>query len=167
MTANNIMTSRVITVHPADKVSDALLLMHKHHVRNLPVVDESGEFVGLFGVRRLSRLLLPKAASGLGRYSLTDLSFMPENPGEMMEHLHELARKPVADFLEKEKKLLFCKPETPVPELLLLLEESKDSSLPVIVVTHKGKKLVGLVSVWDILEWIVFITLEKQNNDID
>jgi len=167
MTAKNIMTSRVITVHPADKVSDALLLMHKHHVRNLPVVDESGEFVGLFGVRRLGRLLLPKAASELGRYSLTDLSFMPENPGEMMEHMHEIARKPVADYLEKEKNLLFCKPDTPVPELLKLLEESKDTSLPVIVITHKGKKLVGLVSVWDVLEWIVFITFVKHDTDIE
>jgi CBS domain-containing protein len=92
---------------------------------------------------------------------------MPENTGEMMKHLHELARKPVADFLEKEKRLLFCKPETPVPELLKLLEESKETSLPVIVVTRKGKKLVGLVSVWDVLEWIVFITLEKHNTDIE
>lgn len=167
MTANNIMTSRVITLHPSDKVSDAMMLMHKHHVRNLPVVDESGEFVGLFGVRRLSRLLLPKAASELGRYSLTDLSFMPENRDEMIEDMRKIAEQPVSDFLEKEKKLLFCTPQTPVPEVLKLLDECKDTSLPVIVVTGKGKKLVGLLSVWDIFEWIVFMASTQQATDTD
>jgi CBS domain-containing protein len=167
MTAKNIMTSRLITLQPSDKVSDAVMRMHKHHVRNLPVVDESGEFVGLFGVRRLSRLLLPKAASELGRYSLTDLGFMPENYDEMMEQMREIAEKPVSDFLEKEKKLLFCTPQTPVPEVLKLLDNSKDTSLPVIVVTGKAKKLVGLLSVWDIFEWIVLMASMQQGTGTD
>lgn len=165
MTAKNIMTFRVVTVRPSDKVSDALLLMHKYHVRNLPVVDESGEFVGLFGIRRLSRMLLPKAASDLGRYSLTDISFMPENLGEIIDDLRKFASKPVSDFLEKEKKLLYCTPDTPVPEVLKLLDECKDSSLPVIVVEGEGKKLVGLVSAWDVFEWIVFMASMQQSED--
>ena len=155
MTTAKIMTSRVVTLRPDDKVSDAMALMHKHHVRNLPVVDDNGAFIGLFGVRRLGRLLLPKAAVDLSRYSVADLSFLPDEVVQMSERWQEVAREPVARFLEKEKKLAFCTPDTSFPQLLELLEQSKDSSLPVIVVEGGTRKLVGMVSAWDVLEGII------------
>ena len=58
-------------------------------------------------------------------------------------------------FLEKKKKLLFCTPDTAFPELLALLSQTDDTSLPVIVVEGDSRKLVGMVSAWDILEGIV------------
>ena len=66
MTTESIMTSGLYTLKPTDSVADALSLMHTKHVRNIPIVDEAGSFVGLFGLRRLSHLLLPKAALNLG-----------------------------------------------------------------------------------------------------
>ena len=47
MTTDSIMTNRVITLKPTDKVIDALQVMHRHHVRNLPVIDGDGSFIGL------------------------------------------------------------------------------------------------------------------------
>ena len=47
-------------------------------MRNLPVVDESGAFIGLFGLWRLSHLLLPKAALDLGVHSISDLHLLPD-----------------------------------------------------------------------------------------
>ena len=155
MTTGKIMTSRVITLQPDDRVADALALMHKHHVLNMPVVDDSGAFIGLFGVRRLGHLLLPRAAVDLSRYSVADLSFLPDEIRQMSERWQEVAREPVARFLEKKKKLLFCTPDTSFPQLLELIEQSKDSSLPVIVVEGDTKKLVGMVSAWDVLEGVV------------
>jgi CBS domain-containing protein len=162
MTTKKIMTSHVITLRPDDKVADALALMHKHHVRNLPVVDDNGAFIGLFGVRRLSRLLLPQAAVDLSRYSVADLSFLPDEIVQMSERWREVAKEPVERFLEKEKKLLFCKPDTSFPQLLELLEQSKDSSLPVIIVEGSARKLVGMVSAWDVLEGIVMKLLVEE-----
>ena len=52
MTTENIMTSGLFTIKPTDTVADAMMVMHTNHVRNLPVVDDSGKFVGLFGLRR-------------------------------------------------------------------------------------------------------------------
>jgi acetoin utilization protein AcuB len=153
--AENIMTSRLFTLKPDDTVADALQLMHSKHVRNLPVVDASGVFVGLFGLRRLSHLLLPIAASDLGRYSLTDLQFLPDESVLVGERWQDIANQPVVDYLEKKKKLLFCEPDTKFPELLALLEESKDSTLPVIILKGKKRKLVGVVSAWDVLESII------------
>ena len=155
MTTENIMTSGLFTIAPTVTVADAMSLMHEKHVRNLPVVDESGMFVGLFGLRRLSQLLLPKAALNLGAHSLSDLHFLPDEIIQMGDRWQEIVHQPVANFLEKEKKLLFCSPETAFPELLALLDESKDSSLPVIIVEGETRKLVGMVSAWDVLEGII------------
>ncbi|UCB55814.1 MAG: CBS domain-containing protein [Thiotrichales bacterium] len=161
MTTRKIMTSRVITIRPADKVADAMVLMHKHHVRNLPVVDDGGVFIGLFGVRRLARMLLPQAAVDFSRFSVADLSFLPDEVTQMSERWHEVARKPVKSFLEKERKLLFCTPDTSFPRLLELIEQSKDSSLPVIVVEGNTRKLAGMVSAWDVLEGIIMQLLAE------
>ena len=162
MTTESIMTSRVVTLRPDDKVLDALRIMHREHIRNLPVVDAEGSFIGLFGVRRLGRLLLPQAARDLDRYSISDLSFLPDEVDQLASRWREVAARPVSDFLEKESKLLFCTPETSFPQLLELLEKSKDSSLPVIVVRDKSRKLAGMVSSWDIMESIIIKLLAGQ-----
>jgi CBS domain-containing protein len=155
MPAESIMTSTLFTLSPTDTVADALSLMHNKKVRNLPVVDESGAFIGLFGLRRLSHILLPKAALGLGAHSVSDLHFLPDEVVQNADRWHEISEQPVKNYLEKKKKLLFCTPQTPFPELLALLDDSKDTSLPVIVIKGKKRKVVGMVSCWDVLEGII------------
>lgn len=167
MTTENIMTSGLFTIDPNDTVAEAMVVMHKNHVRNLPVVDKSGKFVGLFGLRRLSHLLLPKAALELGKHSISDLHFLPDEVVQMGDRWHEIADQPVVNFLEKEKRLLFCAPDTAFPELLALLDESKDSSLPVIVVEGDNRKLVGMVSTWDVLEGIIMGRLIKSEQEAE
>lgn len=161
MATENIMTSRVVTLRPGDKVADALQLMHKHHIRNLPVVDDEGSFIGLFGVRRLARLLLPQAGRELNRHSIADLAFLPEDTGRMAKRWKKIAAKPVSEFMEKEKKLSFCTPDTSFTQMLNLFDRSKDSSLPVIVLEGKKRKLAGIVSVWDILEGLIMRLLTE------
>ncbi|MBL3601351.1 MAG: CBS domain-containing protein [gamma proteobacterium endosymbiont of Lamellibrachia anaximandri] len=160
MTAESIMSFRLVKLKPTDKVCDALRVMHAQQIRNLPVVDENDQFVGLFGIRRLTRLLLPKAAQmNLG---LQDLSFMPDEMSEMAERIKEVSQRPVSDFLEKKKRLMFCKPSTGFPEVLELLDQSVDTSLPVIVLKGKKKKLVGMVSAWDVVEKLLVNMCEME-----
>jgi CBS domain-containing protein len=160
MTTESIMTVKPTTLRESDTVAEALLVMHREHVRNLPVVDQAGHFVGLFGIRRLSRLLLPKAAQ-LGTYSLADLSFLPDDLSELQERLKKVGSQPVSKFLEKRKKLLFCTPQTTFPELLELFYQTSDSSLPVIVVSGKTNKLVGIVSAWNVLDRLIIKIFEQ------
>lgn len=156
------MSFRLVKLKPTDKVCDALEIMHETQIRNLPVVDENDEFIGLFGIRPLIRLLLPKA--GKIKFGLKDLSFMPDDVGELYERLNDVGQKPVADFLEKNKKLTFCKPSTSFPEVFEMLDQSADSSLPVIVVKGKRKKLVGMVSSWDVLERLLMTLFVDDGN---
>ena len=164
MTAESIMTSALVTLGPDDTVADAISLMHSKEVRNLPVVDESGTFIGLFGLRRLSHLLLPKAALDLGAHSISDLHFLPDEVVQNGDRWHEISEQPVKNFLEKKKKLLFCTPQTSFPEVLSLLDESKDTSLPVIVVEGDTQKVVGMVSCWDVLEGIIMGRLTNKGD---
>lgn len=155
MTIKSIMTSHLYTLGPEATVADAIALMHQKHVRSLPVVDDSGFFIGLFGLRRLCHLLLPKAASSLGDYSVSELHFLPDDAGELGDRWTNIAGQPVINFLEKKKKLMFCTPDTAFPVLLALLNQSHDSSLPVLIVEGNKKKVVGMVSPWDVLEGLI------------
>ena len=147
------MKHRIVKLRPTDKVSDAFRLMHSRQIRNLPVVGEDDQFIGLFGIRRMIHLMLPKAAQI--KHGLKDLSFMPDELGELNHRLVDIGNRKVVDMLEHHKKLVFCKPSTPFPEVLELLDRSKDASLPIIVVSGKKNKLVGMVSAWDVLEKLV------------
>lgn len=153
MTVQSIMTRDLRTIGPSCTVKDGLKMMHEWHVRTLAVVDADEQFVGLFGMRQLVHLLLPKAAQI--EFGLTDLSFMPDDMGEFYHRLQVVGKKPVAEFLEKRKDLLLCDPATPLPEVLELLHQSFNTSLPVLVVEGENNKLVGMVSAWDVLEKLV------------
>jgi hypothetical protein len=48
--------------------------------------------------------------------------------------------------------------------LLALLDQSKDSSLPVIVIEGDARKVVGMVSSWDVLQAIVMGRLIKNKD---
>ncbi|MCU7834725.1 MAG: CBS domain-containing protein [gamma proteobacterium symbiont of Taylorina sp.] len=150
MTATTIMSTNVVTLKPDDSIMSALKLMCTHSVHNLPVLDKDDNFLGLFSLRRLSRELLPKAAKLDENSLLMHINFMPDGTDDLLHRLHKLGKKPVSDLLEKSNKLRFCSPDTALPELLQLLFDSP-TSLPVVVVEGKKKKLAGMVSNWDVL----------------
>ncbi len=163
MTVQSIMTRDLKTIVPAHTVKEGLKMMHEWHVRTLAVVDDDNQFVGLFGMRQLVHLLLPKAAQI--EFGLTDLSFMPDDMGELYHRLRAVGQKPVADFLEKKEDLLLCDPATPMPEVLELLHQSFNTSLPVLVVEGENNKLVGMVSAWDVLEKLVMNVYSDEGDD--
>lgn len=163
MPVRSIMTKELRKIHPDKTVKDGLRIMHECHVRTLAVVNEDNQFVGLFGLRQLVDLLLPKAAQM--EYGLTDLSFMPDDMGEFYHRLQSVGQKPVAQFLESKDDLLLCSPETPLPEVLELLHQSFNTSLPVLVVDGEKNKLVGMVSAWDVLEKLVMNVYSGAGDD--
>lgn len=161
MTAQSIMSEGLITVGKDVTVAEALLEMSRHGIHNLPVVDEKGAFVGLLSLRRLTNELLPTAARvGASNFQM-DISFLADKSDRYGERLKELANRPVFDLLERKKKLRFCGPETPLPKLLQLLTENP-TSLPVVVLEGEQRRVVGMVSSWDVLTKIAIKLLSSQ-----
>jgi len=150
MTANTIMSTDLVVVNPNVTVAEALLVMSEHEIHNLPVVDGDGGFVGLFSLRRFTHELLPTAARIDAESFRMDIGFLTDQSDEYLDRLRELGTRPVSDLLEKKKKLRFCEPDTPIPKLLQLLSENP-TSLPVVVVEGESKRVVGMVSNWDVL----------------
>jgi CBS domain-containing protein len=56
--ARDIMVSRLITLRPDTDVFDAIDQLLKHQISGAPVVDEAGNFVGVFSERCSISLLL-------------------------------------------------------------------------------------------------------------
>ncbi|GAA3399298.1 CBS domain-containing protein [Cryptosporangium minutisporangium] len=54
--ARTLMTSPAVTIRPGASVVEAAALMERQHVKRLPVVDDTGELVGIVSRRDLVRL---------------------------------------------------------------------------------------------------------------
>lgn len=49
----DVMTREVIAAQENQSVLDAHLLMKRHHIRHLPVLDDQGQLVGILSIRDL------------------------------------------------------------------------------------------------------------------
>ncbi len=58
LTAETLMTTPAITIHPDATIPSAARLMNTHHVRRLPVVDSEGKLVGIVTRRDLLSIFL-------------------------------------------------------------------------------------------------------------
>ena len=58
LTADALMTTPAITIHPDATIPGAARLMNTHHVRRLPVVDSQGKLVGIVSRRDLLSVFL-------------------------------------------------------------------------------------------------------------
>jgi CBS domain-containing protein len=144
------MSRELVTISPETTVAVALQEMNRHQVHNIPVVDDKGSFIGLFSLRRLAHALLPMAAQLDEESFHIHIGFLADSSDEYLQRLQTIGRQPVSQLLEKNKKLRFCEPDTSIPRLLQLLSENP-ASLPVIVVEGQQRKVVGMISAWDIL----------------
>lgn len=160
MTARTIMTTDLVTVSTDATVADALLAMSRHQVNNIPVVDTDGSFVGLVSLRWLTHELLPTASRLDDQSFQMPIGFVTDTSDRYLQRLREIGQRPVGEFLEKKKKLRFCSPDTPIPRLLQLLSENP-TSLPVLVLEGKKKRVVGMVSNWDVLTKIAIAMLPE------
>lgn len=57
LTAGELMSRPVRTVHPDATVQDVATLMYEHHVNPVPVVDEHGDLVGIVSRSDIIRLM--------------------------------------------------------------------------------------------------------------
>ena len=150
MSAELFMSHDPITVPADKKVAEALEIMCRHGVHNLPVMDSEGQFLGLFGLRNLLCALLPKAATISP--ALGNLDFLADNLEEVIQVLDYVADQPVQNYLDTDN-VIVVRADAPIMEVIRKLYEAP-TSLPVVLLREDGTHLLGMISHWDILSKI-------------
>ncbi len=128
MFVRNHMTKSPITINKKTSVFEALEMMKKYNIRQLPVVAE-GKLAGIVTQKGLLTIS-PSPATSL---SIFELNYM-------------LAQMTVAEAMAK--KILTVTSDTTIEEAALLLRKHKIRSVPVV----EGDVLVGIITVTDIFD---------------
>lgn len=147
MKVGEIMNRAPVTIRSGQTFGDAFQLLVETRHTILPVVDEDGVYRGIFDLKDIWDVLLPKAAR-LNRASLEDLSFASSSLDSMKEHLAESAALPIERFLStRDTPPLF--PDSPVIQAILALDTHGET---IAVVDRQTRKLAGVIAPWQVLD---------------
>jgi CBS-domain-containing membrane protein len=142
MTCQAIISPPPAVLAKGDTVQQALGVLLTHRVATLPVVDAKGHFVGVFGLRQVVALLLPRAARQGDEVG--DLGFVSDSPEDLNQRLMNQGKDSIGKHVAPHRTI---RSATPLVEALLLLYRG-DSFLPVV---DDSGKLVGVVTDADAL----------------
>jgi len=117
------MSKPVITARPEMPMPEALDMMHKEHIRRLPVVNKHAELVGIVTEGDLQKAS-PSEATSLSIYEVTYL----------------LSKLTVERIMSKE--VVTVTEDTPLEEAARIMADNHFSGLPVL----RGKELVGMIT---------------------
>lgn len=145
ITAKDIMTKEVITVHPGDDVEKVAHLLLEHNISGLPVTDGEGRVLGVISegdlVIREKEIKAPAYSEILGGV------FYLESPKKFFEELKRTIARSVEELMSR--KVFTVGPEAAVPEISALMVEKGINRVPVV---DQDKKLIGIVSRQDIIK---------------
>lgn len=131
MFVSEYMTRSPIAIGKKTPIFEALEIMKKHKIRQLPVVSE-GKLAGLVTEKEMLTVS-PSPATSL---SIFEVNYL-------------LAKMTVAEVMVK--KPITVTPNTTLEEAALLMREHKIGSVPV----TEGDKLAGIITVTDIFDAFV------------
>lgn len=148
MKVMDIMTSPVVTVSPETKIIEVARVLFKNKFHAIPVVED-GKILGIiteddFFTRDCENIFLPSYISFIRGIKMID-----ELEGEKRKEMERLINLEAKDIMSK--NCVSILEDMDIKDLLLFFKETKFISLPV---TNKSDKLVGIITVSDILELI-------------
>ena len=150
MKAADLMTSFVVTVRPDATIEYAAQLMLQYRISGLPVTDSDGAVLGIVTESDLLR----RAETGTDKRHARWVSLFI-GPGRLaQEYVHTHARK-VGEVMTE--RVFSAGPETPVTDLLALMETKHVKRVPVV----NRERLVGIVSRADVMAVLVGLLAEK------
>ncbi|MCB1785617.1 MAG: CBS domain-containing protein [Gammaproteobacteria bacterium] len=143
MTARLVMDPHPSVMRADETVAKAIEIIMQHRYRSLPVVDEDGCYLGVFGVNVLLKMVLPPAV--ILEKGLTTAPFVTDDLHDLRRRLAGVEQQPVRAFMNDEA--VAVNPDTPLVETLLVLYRTR-ASVP--VVEPGTCRLVGMISYWDV-----------------
>ena len=147
MKAREIMTTQVITVRSDSSLQDAIAAMLAHGISGMPVVDAQGRLVGMLSESDLLRRTELDTERKRPRW----LAFLM-GPGKLAEEYTHTHGRIVDDVMTD--KLHCIAPDTPVQEVVQLMERHRIKRLPVL----ENGQLVGIISRANLLRALALAT---------
>ena len=144
MTASLLMNPHPSVLHKDELISAGMDKVMNHHYRNIPVVDDNGIYLGIFGVHCLLRMVLPKAVLVEG--GLNTAPFVSDTLKDLRQRLKDVENKPVTYCLTQ-TDVTVVGPDTPLVETLLAVYHSH-AGVP--VVDPENQRLLGMISFSDV-----------------
>ena len=139
MNCLDVISDPPLVLRRDDKVADALEKMLEARLTSVPVTDGKGRYIGMFRVRRVIGLALPKAATV--DHLVDDISYLHEDLADLTRHLDSVRNSPVGKHIDESVPSL--KPDMQISEVLLRLYRVSNT-LP--VVEQPSGKLLGIIT---------------------
>ncbi|MBI4685854.1 MAG: CBS domain-containing protein [Nitrospirae bacterium] len=147
--AKDIMTTDVTTVKPSTTVEELANLLIKHKISGVPVVNDSGDLVGIVTendlISQSKRLHIPTVMR------LFDAYMLLERPDKIEHEIKKMAATTVDEICTK--KIITVTEDTPVEEIATIMSEKKVHLIPVV----DGKKICGIIGKMDLIKGITKI----------
>lgn len=140
MKVSDIMTQKVISVRPADRIADAVRLMLDYRISGLPVVDDAGRLVGMVTEGDLLR----RTETGTTQHRPRWVEFVL-SPGRLAdEYVHTHGRR-VDEVMTRD--VASVTEATSLDTVVTLMERRRIKRVPVV----RENRLIGIVSRADLL----------------
>jgi CBS domain-containing protein len=143
LTAGDIMTTKIHSVHPDTEITALAKIFVEHNVNAMPVVDDDGALVGIVTqtdlVEQDKPLHIPTVIS------LFDWVIYLESPKKFTEAVRKVTARKVGEICSQ--NVVTCAPDTPVSTVASLMVDNKAYLVPVL----SDGQLVGVVARLDII----------------
>ena len=135
MKVSDVMTDRVISVRPSDRIADAVRVMLDNRISGLPVISEAGQLVGIVSEGDLLR----RIETGTTRHRARWLEVLL-SPGRLAsEYVHTHGRR-VDEVMTRD--VITVTETSPLDTVVQLMERHGIKRVPVI----RNGNVVGIVS---------------------
>ena len=152
---SDAVIQNILTIKPEQTVKEAMDTFKREDIRSLPVVDENGKLLGLFGLRHVLLKLLP--ASVTMEDGVQRLDFLMGAAPGIAKRLKKTLPLKVEDVMDKNPMVLEADTSTWEAVRIMALHGS-----PISIVDPKTGDFVGMISRQTLLN-----ELESLMNEMD
>ena len=144
MNASDIMTPGVISADPDATVLEAARYMLQHHISGLPIIDKTGNLVGIVSEGDFLR----RRETSTDRKRSRWLDFLM-GPGKMAAEYTRTHGRKVSEVMTTEVHTVT--EDTPIEKIVELMERRRIKRVPVL----QGNKVIGIVTRANLMHAVV------------
>lgn len=149
MKISQIMTKKVITVHPEMAIEKVAKLLVKHRIHGIPVINEEKEVVGIitevdFFTKNKENIYLPQYISLLKKINPVEIDSRKQK-----EYLKKIKEAKIKDIMTA--NCVCLEEDSSISEALKIFKKNNFNMLPVV---NDKKRLAGVVSLSDLIKLI-------------